>query len=340
MSLFGSIYEESGDGPTAPEPDAAGDPTPAPSPFAFHGDEPAPAEGVEAPGAVPIQMPDGPSMSLQDFAAEVFGTKGEAEQALAVEEPVLESLDTAVVTLPGEASGVPAAADVPAPAALLETGILPAGSDGATADPSPPSETFSLVDDDLLPAMKPARSMSLPSLPNAGAKQIKLALVVLVALVAGFVGYRMFAGGGSGSSDAAADAPAAEAPGRPSGGFAGAIDTAELTAAEAELTQAAVAAQAHFAEASSFAMTPEQWDQLVPAQVVAGEGPPAEGVIQVVSDQDAACFQTATRSGTTAAVGITGQGVTFASDSSGATLCTVDAAALAGWASTLSPLSP
>lgn len=358
MSLFGSIYEEARDA-DAPEPidvpDVPLDPT----------------AGLPAPPPVPA-----PSMSLQDFAAEVFGTRSEPAATSTVDVPpgafaaavdgmappdppetgdggadtdmssplvpAPEPFETAVATLPPPQPEPPG--PTLEPQAEAGTDLLPPGNDGGTTGAPLGLDPFTLINDDLLPVQRPRRGPSVAGISVGGAgRHAKLALILVVALVSGFVGYRTLGGGeggAGGGADQVDDANAllddvagGEVPGLRDLG--GALDATQLVAAEADLRALGLQAMAHFAETGSFNLPPERWAELLGRTVVAGGGAPQEGAIQVVADDDAVCFETATQGGTTVATGITADTVGFASDGSGASICTADAAVLASWQASL-----
>lgn len=263
--------------------------------------------------------------------------------------------DPAPDASPFASDASPFSPDVTAPG-LLPGGVSPQGNDGGSIDDSATFGAISPIDDDLLPARKPKRGLALPT-RGAGtsadaptvsgglAQRAKMAGLVVLALASGFFGYRTFAPGGSGGSDGGAQTaslagpPSAPQPdaAAPSGLGAplGAIEPAQLAAAEVELRNVGLEAQAHFAETGTYALDATAWDQVIGAQVVAVGSPVAQGAFQVVADQDAACFQTATAGGASVAIGVTGQGLTFASDAAGASICNADASVLTGWATSL-----
>lgn len=367
MSLFDSVYdaadepEESADvlAPTTGEELAPIDvPEAAPaSPFALGGGEQLESSPllVESQGA-------GPSMSLQDFAVEVFGNHAESEPPAEEPSPFAAAPDMA-----SDVSDEPAPPE-PEPAGLeaLETAVStmvpppvepvaafhseepfleepPSPSDPALGD-SPTLQPLVLVDDDLLPGRRAGRglSISLPSLPGGGlGGRMTAVLVIVVGLVTGFLGYRAVSGGGNGSSGSVGAGPGTDqagavngsvAPSRLPGGPVGALDAAQLAAAEVDLRSATVQAQAHFAENQSFAA---DWGQILGRTVMEAGAPVSTEVLQAVGDQDAACFQIGLMNGATVAAGVTAGGITFSSDAAGASICTADAAVLAGWPSSL-----
>ena len=397
MSLFGSVYDapEGGDDGPAPAdapsidddllPIAVPEAIPAPpaSPFALADGEaasgtlPTPSGAVSSPTGAPLP-PDAPgplgvarSMSLQDFATEVFGKGNGVSEPAPEASPFAAALDMAYETTdtpaepPESGSGglaplETAVATMEPSAGEVSTAVpgediragedLAMEGDGVATGGSTTLEPLALVDDDLLPVRKPARgsSFSLPSLPGGGlGNHLTTVLVILVALVTGYFGYRTFVGG-NGSSDstsapasggepagvAAGPVPASPAPDGP----VAVLDAAQLAAAEVELRDAAVQAQAHFAETDSYALSATDWGRILGRTVVTAGTPMSPGVLQVVADDDAACFQSTLLNGGTVSAGVTGTGVTFAADAGGSSLCTADADVLAGWESTLAPL--
>ena len=377
--------------------------------------------GVASPGIDPTRPApiafEAPAMSLQDFATEVFGTRGEMVSApaeasafaaaSATGEPgtdVIESSFAAVSSAPigfdaPDALGAPLdpvdAGPPPAPSAFavastvadsvadtspittdsspfspdavapdpVSPGLVPPGNDGGiiedgTIDDAIVLEGMTGIGDDLLPTRKPKRGLPVttrgapstedaPTVSGGLAQRAKMAGLVVLALASGFFGYRTFAPDGSGGSDGGAQAaslagpPSAPQPDAAAtsglGAPLGAIEPTELAAAEVALRAVGLEAQTYFAETGTYALDAAAWDQVIDAPVVAPGSPVAQGAFSVVSDQDAACFQTATAGGASVAIGVTGQGLTFASDAAGASICSADASVLAGWAPSLAP---
>lgn len=409
VSLFDSLYGENPIEP-APDPSAVSDASDASAP------DDAIAPYLGAPGGLgeaelPLAGPSSPTMSLQDFAAEVFGkrqaTPGTAAFARSLEadagallaeaseafndgwaNPTLIDGPTPTASPVGDApsfdGGTPYAygsaaegdpSPAPSPVGTLaprspfdtsfesaspveaavgpDTGVAgePFGPDGSgpfEADPS--FDMISLVGDDLLPTRRPKRSVGLPDVKGELAPRTKTILLVAVALVAGFLGYKTFLGGNSAATPPSSDVsalPGSSVAGSDQSGVAGpeaagtplgAIEPAQLVAAESELRTAALEAQASFSESGSYAQDTAAWDALIDQPVVGLGDPLAAGTFQVVSDPDAACFQTATATGAGVAVGVTASGLTFASDEAGSSLCTADAGVLSSWDISLSPL--
>lgn len=325
MSLFGSVYEEPEAGPDA-------------------------STLVDVPSGQPpgaddagVPAPTAPSMSLVDFAAEVFGTR-ESPLADGEDASPFAALDGAVAADTDPAGAIveePPTGTAPVePLEALEAAV------GTVTPPAPPAEPVEaapavdppFADDDVLPAYKPKRGSPLRGVRAIGGRHAAGAAVLVAALLSGFVGYRMVAGGSEESPERDQVANANEVLNGLAGGgtpgladLGGALDATQLVSAEADLRMFGMQALAQYAEAGTFALTADEWSQWVGRPVVAGGGAPQPDVFSVLADDDAVCFETLTPGGTTVATGITPDAVGFASDPSGASACTADAPTLASW---------